>query len=40
LARARIDWCPRPQEIVTNFKELDTEMGHRRIDMDGSQRFN
>src|SRR4026209_2602494 len=40
LARARIDRGPGPYEIVTNFKELDTEMGHRRIEMDGSQRIN
>ena len=34
LASARVDGRPGADEVVTYFKELDAEVGHRRFDVD------
>ena len=37
LACARIDGCPRTDEVIAYLQELDAEVGHRGADVNGSQ---
>ena len=39
LNRARIDWHPRPNEIVANFQEFNAQMADCRVALNVSQQF-